>query len=112
VVGGLGKLLADEPVPARRLELDLGAERRERDAQSASSGSPNAITMSSGMTWSASSRASGAPSPTSPSAGSARLPTITGCTNSTVTWRTSERAAGAVPAAISRPPRANRSAIR
>ena len=27
-------------------------------------------------------------------AGKARLPTITGCTNSTATWRASERAAG------------------
>ena len=47
-----------------------------------------------------------------PSAGSARLPTITGCTNSTATWRTSERSAAEAPNAISRPPRANRSAMR
>ena len=46
-----------------------------------------------------------------PIAGSARLPTITGCTNSTATCRASERAAGEVPSAISRPPRAKRSAI-
>ena len=32
-----------------------------------------------------------------PSAGSARLPTITGCTNSTATWRTSDRACGEQP---------------
>jgi hypothetical protein len=32
------------------------------------------------------------------------LPTITGCTNSTATWRASERADGVSPAAISRPP--------
>ena len=52
------------------------------------------------------------PSPASPIAGSARLPTITGWTNSTATWRTSERAAGDSPNATSRPPRAKRSAIR
>ena len=48
----------------------------------------------------------------SPIAGSARLPTITGWTNSTATWRTSERAAGERPSAIRRPPRAKRSAMR
>ena len=41
------------------------------------------------------------------SAGSARLPTMTGCTNSTATWRASETS----PVASSRPPRAKRSAI-
>jgi hypothetical protein len=35
-----------------------------------------------------------------------------GCTNSTATWRASERAAGERPNAIRRPPRAKRSAIR
>ena len=49
------------------------------------------------------------PSP-QPSAGSARLPTITGCTNSTATWRDVGRVAG-VADASSRPPRANRSAM-
>ena len=37
---------------------------------------------------------SGRPRRRAPSAGSARLPTITGWTNSTATWRASERAAG------------------
>ena len=45
-------------------------------------------------------------------AGRARFPTITGWTNSTATWRASERAAGERPNAIRRPPRANRSAMR
>jgi hypothetical protein len=67
--------------------------------------------MSSAPAASLTSVTSGAESPTSPSAGSARLPTITGCTNSTVTWRTSDRAVGETPIASSRPPRANRSAI-
>ena len=67
--------------------------------------------MSPGSTVSASCAASGPPSPASPIAGSARLPTITGCTNSTATWRASERADGVSPAAISRPPAAKRSAI-
>src|SRR3954452_5749498 len=61
--------------------------------------------MSSGRASSA--RSAGATA----SAGSARLPTITGWTNSTATWRASERAAGEAPSAIRRPPRANRSAI-
>ena len=67
--------------------------------------------MSPGSTVSASCAAIGPPSPASPIAGSARLPTITGCTNSTATWRASERADGVAPAAISRPPAAKRSAI-
>ena len=47
-----------------------------------------------------------------PSAGSARLPTITGCTNSTAMWCASRPARRAtLPTASSRPPRANRSAI-
>ena len=61
---------------------------------------------------SASCAASSPPSPARPIAGSARLPTITGWTNSTATWRASERAAGERPNATSRPPRAKRSAIR
>ena len=48
----------------------------------------------------------------SPSAGSARLPTITGWTNSTATWRTSDASAADAPNASSRPPRAKRSAMR
>ena len=51
------------------------------------------------------------PSRDRPIAGSARFPTITGWTNSTAMWRTSERAAGEAPSATSRPPRENRSAI-
>ena len=42
--------------------------------------------MSSGEASSATCAASGPPSPASPTAGSARLPTITGWTNSTATW--------------------------
>ena len=67
--------------------------------------------MSPGSTVSASCATSGPPSPASPIAGSARLPTITGWTNSTATWRASERAEAEAPAAISRPPAAKRSAI-
>ena len=52
-----------------------------------------------------------APGSVSAIAGRARLPTITGCTNSTATWRASERAPGVAPSAIRRPPRAKRSAI-
>jgi hypothetical protein len=71
-----------------------------------------AIAMSSGSHSSAACAASAPPSAASPMAGSARLPTITGWTNSTATWRASERAAGEEPKATSRPPRAKRSAIR
>ena len=80
-------------------------------ASAAGSGAsvPTAMTMSSGV---ARSPSAATPSRSaSPIAGSARLPTITGCTNSTATWRTSERAPGDAPTAISRPPRAKRSAI-
>ena len=70
------------------------------------------MTMSSGSPISSSWPVSGPPSRESPIAGSARLPTITGWTNSTVTWRTSERAPGDTPTATRRPPRAKRSAIR
>ena len=73
---------------------------------------PKAIAMSSGSAIRSTWASSGPPSCASPIAGSARLPTITGCTNSTATWRTSERAAGEPPNATSRPPRAKRSAIR
>ena len=55
---------------------------------------PKAIAMSSGAREQRDLAASSPPSPASPIAGSARLPTITGCTNSTATWRASERAAG------------------
>ena len=65
----------------------------------------NAITMSSGSASSASDSA------VSASAGSARLPTITGCTNSTATWCASDQPAGEPPTASSRPPRAKRAAI-
>ena len=61
---------------------------RSRAAASAArmSGSlPNAIAMSSASASSATCGAICPPSPASPSAGSARLPTITGWTNSTAT---------------------------
>ena len=74
-------------------------------AEQPSGGAPSkAMTMSSGP---ASSAASSALS--NAIAGSARLPTITGWTNSTATWRASDRAAGEPPIASSRPPRAKRS---
>ena len=74
---------------------------------------PKAIAMSSGSATSLDlARRAARPRAARPIAGSARLPTITGWTNSTATWRTSERAAGERPSATSRPPRAKRSAIR
>ena len=66
--------------------------------------------MSSGEASSATCAASGPPSPASPTAGSARLPTITGWTNSTATWRASERAAGEAPSGDQ--PAAAREALR
>ena len=45
-----------------------------------------------------------------PRAGSARLPTITGWTNSTATWCASDQACGEPPTASSRPPATKRSA--
>ena len=103
VVVGLHELLADERVAHRRhRRADLEAALSGTAASSAS----NTSTMSSGPASSASS--SGL---VNPIAGSARLPTITGWTNSTATWRASERAAGEAPSATSRPPRAKRSAI-
>ena len=102
VVERLDQLLADERVAARRLELPLGARRGEaivRQPRRAARqrlrvlvSASNAITMSSGSASSSTcdrDRRRGRPI-----AGSARLPTITGWTNSTATWRTSERAAG------------------
>ena len=71
------------------------------------SGGANPITMSSGRT-SASSQ--GANAAERSSAGSARLPTITGCTNSTDTCCASV-AQGPRPKASNRPPRRKRSAI-
>ena len=73
---------ARAPAAARRAPrlAVLGPERRSRCRRARRPG-PAA-------------RSSGPPSPARPMAGSARLPTITGCTNSTATWRTSERAAG------------------
>ncbi len=53
--------------------------------------------MSSSRATSSTCSARSPPSSTSASAGSARLPTITGCTNSTATWRASERAPGDAP---------------
>ena len=68
--------------------------------------------MSSGSAIRSSSVTIGPDAPVSPMAGSARLPTMTGCTNSTATWRTSERAGAVAPTATSRPSRAKRSAMR
>ena len=87
VVERLDQLLADRRVRRGRLELPLGPgalegereaaalarERQRRGAQS-----PNAIAMSSGSTASSTCDSSGPPSAVSASAGSARLPTITG----------------------------------
>ena len=74
---------------------------------------PKAIAMSSGSAHQRRpERRAGPPRRRGRCAGRARLPTITGCTNSTATWRTSERAAGERPRATRRPPRAKRSAIR
>ena len=107
----------DERIVARRHERPLGA----RPARTRPSGSPRPRasgqrreprrrrrTRSRCRPASATSSAcasSGPPSLASPSAGSARLPTITGWTNSTATWRTSERACG-VAAERQQPPAA------
>ena len=119
VVGGLDQLLAHARVGHGRLELPLRPRRLEGHRQAAARPRrrrvrppPKVITMSSGSAVSSSSVASEPLSPVSPSAGSARLPTITGWTNSTATWRASERLWGVGPSASSRPPRAKRSAIR
>ena len=99
VVEGLDELLADVRIGRGRLDLPLRAERREghrqrparprggqrRRSSGASAASPKASTTSSARASSATSPASGPRSPSSASAGSARLPTITGCTNSTAT---------------------------
>ena len=127
VVERLDQLLADVAGRRRRLELVLGAapartrssgsrarararareppRRRPRRRRTRSRCRPAARAARPA-------RASSPPSPARPIAGSARLPTITGWTNSTATWRASERAAGERPNAIRRPPRAKRSAIR
>ena len=76
-----------------------------RIAASISGPLPNAIAMSVPL-------ASGATScGASAIAGSARLPTMTGCTNSTATWRASDHATGPAAKASSRPPWAKRWAI-
>ena len=118
VVGGLGQLLRDERVVGRRHEHPLGvdAARRRR------SGSPPAARRHRRLDLRArrrtpsrcrrAGRAARRRATSTPSAGSARLPTMTGWTNSTATWRTSERSASVPPNATSRPPRAKRSAIR
>ena len=131
VVERLDELLADRRVGRRRLELPLGAGGREREREAAAlardaatraaRAPPSRRSPRPHRSRSRCRRARPAarpgppgspPSPARPMAGSARLPTITGCTNSTATCRASERAAGERPKAISRPPRANRSAIR
>ena len=81
-------------------------------AEATSGSPPKPIAMSSGSASRWTCRRSDPLSAARPIAGSARLPTITGCTNSTAMWRTSERAAGVLPNATSRPPRAKRSASR
>ena len=89
------------------------ASATARTASPPSSSVPNAITMSSRTRQQVDLRIElAAPRRSGRSPGSARLPTITGWTNSTATCRASERAAGERPSAISLPPRANRSAIR
>ena len=124
VVGGLHELLGDEPVVGVRHELPFrphranaivsvpSARARANAVSTAEPRPSNAIRMSSGPASVATFAATSSASPVSATAGSARLPTITGWTNSTATWRASERAAGLHPHAISRPSRANRSAIR
>ena len=103
-VGGANSHSA--PRPARTRSSGSRARARAPARRpSRTSSSPNAITMSLGSASSSSCAASGPPSPASASAGSARLPTITGWTNSTATWRASERAAG-VRAEREQPPAA------
>ncbi len=109
---------------ARRLELPLGAERvPKRDRQAAALARARAARRESRHARRRPSRCRparraarparhGAALAVSASAGSARLPTITGWTNSTATWRASERSCGEAPNASSRPPRAKRSAMR
>ena len=117
VVGGLGQLLAHERI-ARRVELRAARQpRARRPAPTAAAVSGIVALERDQQSRRARPRARPAPAAarprrSAPSAGSARLPTITGWTNSTATWRASERAVGERPSAISRPPRAKRSAAR
>ena len=110
--GPIAAQLALTVEPGDIVMLFDGAPATVSAAPVAGSSASNAIAMSSGSSTSSAWRASGPPSRERPIAGSARLPTITGCTNSTATWRTSDRAAGEFPSAISRPPREKRSAMR
>ena len=100
VVGGLDHLLADERVLAgtgnshsapEAAKASVRQPRRRAEASASATSSPpgssapKAIAMSSGSAISSTCATSGPPSRESPIAGSARLPTITGWTNSTVT---------------------------
>ena len=81
------------PVPGEA--RSSGTRARARPPAPGVAGGPKPMTMSSGSASSATGpRASAFAA--RPSAGSARLPTMTGCTNSTATCRASDQAAGVV----------------
>ena len=122
VVERLDQLLADGRVVARRRELPLraGARRRRSSGSRARGRARVAAPISAARrrsrsrcrrarATSSASRSSAAASATTPIAGSARLPTITGWTNSTATWRTSRARAGRA-SERDEPPAAPRSA--
>ena len=99
VVGRAARIPTPRPA-ARRRPSGSRARARSRapgGLAASSSPAPNAIAMSSPPRSARPGRARSPPSPASPIAGSARLPTITGWTNSTATCRASERAAADVP---------------
>ena len=116
VVGRLDQLLRDERVVGRRHELPLRADRREGDGEaarrraartpSATSGRTEAIAMSSGPR-----EQRRRPRTATPSAGSARLPTITGMDELDGDVAHVAEVGGRGAERDSRPPRAKRSAI-
>ena len=121
VVGGLDQLLAHERVLARRVELPLGARGVEGHREAAAFAGQRHGGRGAGAEGDGDVAGLGrqlglaeqvAALRGQPDRRERALPTITGCTNSTAMCRTSERAAGEIPSAISRPPRAKRSAIR
>ena len=108
VVERLHELLAHRRVVARRSEHPLRAGSREADRQAAAGagqrgggrqllGAAEADRDVGRLGDELQLAPSAVASAPTPSAGSARLPTITGCTNSTATWRTSRRAPGELP---------------